>query len=532
MRKQVFTFTLVSFFFALVSINVSAQKYGNFPYEESLLNGKPDEMTLPTSHPGTTNSAVFNDDGLQLTPNAQYTFGAVFLNNRQFTSVNGIRIEFEYMVYGSTGAGGDGLCVFLFDKEIKNPTIGAHGAGIGYAYNRAVFNDTHRDKRMTGLTGAYLGVTLDEFGNNKGLRFQGESRVNGIPYSGSGISGVINGMVDGKYNTRNQVTLRGAKGIAYTPPGMTDGYTGYPVLITQSTYDAERFGFVLDHGSTDARYKMINDYKGNTFTISGRGKFTDDSSDAYRKATVELFPVPDDVAGDGFYVTVKIQHGQVLDTLIYDYQYKQNFDYQENAYPEEGSGDNNASDIIKRVPLVGTLNATIPDTLRIGLAASTGLETNFHVIKHLKISLPRAAEANDDDAVTNQGISITILPLDNDIAYNGAIARDQVGDKAYLDETTFRFIDDNGNVVQGNSYTNPQEGTWSYNPATKEVTFSPNPRFYGMAKVLYDIKGGKLTENPYKDEAYRSLHAAIDVEVIRNPARNTISNKMVTIKLE
>lgn len=514
----------------LISNTVSAQRFGNFPYEETFLRGKPGNISFPSSQLGMKNRARFINNGLQLTPDSLSCFGAVFINDRQFTSVNGIKVEFEYMVYGDTNVGGDGLCMFLFDNNVANPTIGAHGAGIGYAYNRAPF--VNSGKRMTGLEGAYLGVALDEFGNYKGLRLQGESRVGGIPYGGT-FQGSVYGMIDKEYNTRDQITLRGAKGVDLGLNGLSDGFTGYPVLITQST--TSKFGVEIDHdhSAKDGRYKLTSDYAGNYFRISGGGYFIDDTSLAYRKAFIELFPsYNSNNVIDGFLITVKIQHGKVLDTLIYDYHYKTSFTYQENAYPSGSGGDNNNSDMIRLDPIRRILDASIPDVFRIGFAASTGEERNFHIIKNLKITLPRAAEANNDMAETDQGVSVTIDALANDIAYDGEIKREQVGKREYLVESTFEFKDSQGNK-QGHSYAAP-EGTWTYNSNTGGVTFTPKPAFTGYAKVFYDIKGGKYTSDPYDDEAYRSALATITVTVKENtnPSRNLISNKMVTIKLE
>lgn len=517
-------------------LNMNAQRFGSFPYEESFLKGDPGNISFPASQiSGVPNSADFTDEGLLLTPNIKTSFGAVFINDRRFTSVNGIRVEFEYMAYGSTGAGGDGINMFLLDAKVKNPTIGAHGAGIGYAYNRS-YNGIlkeidHRKSRMKGLSGAYLGVAFDEFGNYKGLRFQGDSRVGGIPYNGT-IQGTTRGMIGSEYNTRNQVTLRGAKGpVIDASLGLGDGYTGYPVLITQATNDRNGVE-IMPYETNKSIYKTFSTYTGNLFTISGGDRFTDDSNEAYRKAIVELYPVPDDQPVGGFYVTVKIQHGKKTDVLISDYHYKETFWYAENAYPNGGQGDNNSTDIIRLEPVYRQLNAHIPDTLRIGFAASTGEETNYHIIKNLRITLPGGAEAYDDYAETDQGKVITILPLDNDLAYNGTIKRDQIGNRDYLVDATFRFRDVQNKIVPGYTYTNPNEGTWTYDPFFAKVTFMPKPSFYGDAKVDYDIKGGKYTIDPYLDEAYRSLPATITVQVNQNPARDIISNKMVTMDLE
>ncbi len=534
--------------------------YGDFPYEQSLLNGSVPDIEFPVSQQPASNpnqAAFLPNIGLQLTPASQYSFGAIFVDKRQFSSGMGIKIEFEYMMYDGTG--GDGMTMFLFDASIPQNQleIGAHGAGIGYAYNRS-YNGIKEIKgqyidfskyRMKGLNGAYLGVALDEFGNYKGLRLQSDSRVNGIPYSGT-FSGTTRGMKDGKYNTQNQVTLRAGKGPTFSTAGLGDRYTGYPVLITQSTNNRDTYlgnntipGFILDGAQNPSKYDLITNYNGELFTISGGSHFTDPSDPAYRKAIIELFPAPRvNDQTDGFLVTVSIQHGQRTDVIISDYHYKEKFWYAENAIPDGSGGDNNGDDLARLDPPQRELDAKIPSFLRIGFAAATGLQTNRHIIKHLKISLPRAAEADDDFASTNQNVSVSLLPLENDIAYDGPISKTQIGQPHYIDVNTFRFRSIDGTVITGDTYTDSDGNTWkfTYENATSpmdrtvRVTLTPHPSFSGEAKIKYDILGGRFTPDPYADPAYRSLSATITVEVIKSPIvyRNTISNKMVTIKMK
>lgn len=523
-------------FYGASNIMAQQSRYGIFPFEESFLGSTTapagvEKAAIASGVVGMENSANFTLEGVQLTPNASKKFGAIFLKDQHFTSELGIFIEFEYMVYGGTG--GDGLCMFLFDAEIENPTIGANGAGIGYAYNRAYNGIPQRNFRMPGLSGAYLGVALDAFGNFKGLRYQGESRVSGIPFSIS-----VSGSLRAEDNKQNQVSLRGARGPAMGIVGMEVGYTGYPLLKTQGTYDEVITNPITTITMDEAdlsKYKITQEYKGNRFKINGDGKFSGPGDAAYRKAMIELFPAGANPGG-GFYVTVKIQHGAVVDTLIYDYQYKTTTRYQENATTATGGDSNSATDLPLQDPTVNrivNLNTSVPDSLRIGFAASTGEKYNFHVIKNVKITLPRAAEANDDSAKVNQNFSsATIYPLVNDYGYEGPISRGQVKSPEHINPATFRFIDENGDPLT-NPYTN-NDGTWTYNETTEEVTFRRGAGFSDKAEIRYDVYGNKTTANPYSDPAYRSPHATIGVYVDPDApviTRNTIINKMITTKL-
>ncbi len=544
---------LILFFLLGININyVHSQisKYGNFPYEESCLNGKPDDFTFPTPQGNKLNQAKFtNGVGLHLTPVSQSTFGAAFIRNRQFGSKNGITIEFEYTISG--GDGGDGLCMFLFDASVKAPAIGAHGAGIGYTYNQTIHSH-YLNQKFEGLRGAYMGVAFDVYGNYKTLRYLRNEMRGGIPYKKQDNSSIISESKEKKYDTGNQVTIRGARGSAInhvtnvhyqaivgsSDPGMReykkngvtvgeDGLTGYPVLITRSTNATH--GFVLD---SDGKYIELSPYTGNLFSING----------GYRKAIIEIFPVEDTTPGGGFYITVKIDHDGQIDTIINDYHYKESFLYQENGMiPFQYNSDTPKDP----PPAPYTLNASVPDSLRIGFAAATGEKTNNHIIRNIKIALPRAAEAYDDDLEIFKGQTATFYPLVNDIAYNGTIRRNQTGSFDHIDPREFRFIDNNGNVkklVSGQTVLicNMPEGRWTYditgitNNSSAIATFTPNAGYEGVATIQYDIKGKDDTPNPYADEAYRSLHAKMSVSVITNPnpTKNTITNKMITVRFK
>src|SRR5690606_10520738 len=160
--------------FLFNSISLYAQDVTRFPYNISFRSTiQPTGIERPNAG---TNSAAFTNDGLRLT-NTTSQFGAVALDGVSFNSTNGIEIEFEYSMFGGTiydGSYGDGLSVFLYNASVPL-NIGARGAGLGYSYNRA-YSPT--SARTSGLSGGYLGIGLDEFGNFKGRRYQGDSRIN------------------------------------------------------------------------------------------------------------------------------------------------------------------------------------------------------------------------------------------------------------------------------------------------------------------------------------------------------------------
>lgn len=99
-----------------------------------------------------------NGDGwLRLTSNTGNQAGYGFFNTA-FDIRQGVVIQFDYATWGGTGA--DGYSVFLFDGAITPATfqVGASGGSLGYAPKTVA-------PISPGLSGGYLGIGIDEFGN-------------------------------------------------------------------------------------------------------------------------------------------------------------------------------------------------------------------------------------------------------------------------------------------------------------------------------------------------------------------------------
>lgn len=461
---------------------VTAQAYGSFPYNQPFTSGtQPTEISLLTPQNSGTNATTFTTNGMQLTSASNSQFGAVYINNKQFTSSNGIKIEFEYGMYGGTGA--DGISFFLFDAAVTTPVVGAKGAGLGYGYNRA--KELYKTSRETGLTGGYLGIGLDAYGNFKSQVFQGERRVNGV-------TTVLS--AEGSH-----VTLRGKQGTLDLTNGLGLGYTGYPVLNTQSTLNGATGAATINPATgaytTGAGLADNFDLRTATFT-------TNPNNADYRKAFIELIP---NGAG-GYFITVKIQHGTTISTVIDNYWYRTSYVYNENANPDITDLDN--SDV-QGANTTYTLDTSAPSSFRIGFGASTGGLNDVHIIRGLKVTLPYAAISADDAFSMCANSIATVNPFTNDVAYAGLVTGPPASSSANVDPTSFQFIDAAG-TAQGTSYTQTGVGTWTYNSSTQLVTLTPVTGYTGTASVKYNIKG--LT-SPYNDEGYRSESSTITATI-------------------
>lgn len=504
--------TVMAFAVLMISsLSLKAQLFGDFPYNQTFLSAtQPAEVTKPAG--SGTNAATFTTTGLQLTPAQNSQFGAVFINDKTFNSSVGIKISFEYSIYGGTGA--DGLILFLYDAAVT-PVIGATGRSTGYSYLRT--NDTYAAQRADGLTGAYLGIALDAYGNSKNRVFQGDARLNGVTTISDG------GPVWD--NAASHVTLRGARGKFINNNGLGLGRTGYPVLRTQGTLsgvNAVNGGAVL--GATGT-YSFVGGI-GDNFNLRS-GVYTTDPTDAnYRKAFIELFPN----ALGGFNVTVRIQHGMTVTTVIDNYWYRAdaNMLYTENANP--ASTDFNTSNT-RGTSTLQSVDSRVPASFRMGFAATTGALNDIHKIWKLNVVLPYAAEASDDQAGTCKLVPVVVDPYANDVAYTGPTTGTPTASKSNIDFAAFQFLkEDETPATDPYSLTNTQ-GTFVYSPSTGKVTFTPKQGFVGTASVAYTIKGKNNGINqPYGDEGFRSGIATIYVKVnkcqiITNPMLPSKSNQ-------
>ncbi len=131
---------------------------------------------------------------LRLTSNgnnqATYAYNNTAINAANST----IAVQFSYASYNGSGA--DGLTFFLADAS-KPFGVGAYGGSLGYAQKTAAGGATN----INGMSGGYIGLGIDEYGN----------------YS-SATEGRVGGVGTGLYP--NAIALRG--------PGQ--GLTGYDYL--------------------------------------------------------------------------------------------------------------------------------------------------------------------------------------------------------------------------------------------------------------------------------------------------------------
>ncbi|WP_251040606.1 hypothetical protein [Chryseobacterium sp. ISL-6] len=496
----------------IFSQNIRAQNEQGtgYPYFVSFTQGLQPQEAYKVTTSGVQNDATFTTDGLRLTRSVNNISGGVILADRIFKSDQGIKFEFEYVIYGGGSNGGDGISIFLIDGSIPKEqlNIGSYGGGLGYTH---VMRISRWGGNLEGLRGAYLGIGLDEFGNFKTSWRQGDRTRNGL--TDVSIAG-----------WRSNITLRGKRGNQYLSSSEPAGYNGYPLLYSAATNVAassNNRSVYLDVQT--GKHVGIKNPNFSQFNIESGGNSIpqSDTDVRFRKAYVTLVPNP----SGGYNITLEIQHGNVKEKIVDNYYYPTSLKYTENAM------QNNQ---------VRTLDTSPPATFRIGFAASTGAAKNIHLLKNLGVSKPYAAEVTDDLFEGCPKIKSIYSPLLNDAAYSKKNEQNPpTASYDNIDFNSFRFLDINGNVIPnivGGVYTN-NEGTWTYYPSTGKLSFKPADGFTGVAQIRYDIKGGGRdgTEIPYNQEDYRSMPGLIQVNISNsnNCSKScVISNKNVTQKIK
>ena len=221
-----------------------------FPYCEPFSDGVLPANTI-LGGSASLISGIAGGGVLRLTSNQEYQNGFVYLDI-PFPSTFGIKASFEYFSYGGND-NADGLTFFMFDADVTSFQPGAFGGALGYAQGVNSQSINH-----PGLSGAYIGIGLDEFGN---------------------FSNAIEGK-DGRDFRPNSVVVRG--------PG--DGFSGYDYIAGKRTDEA-----VSGLPAADQ------------FPISSGGwstnRVTDPNKAGYRKVFIDLQPAE---SGTGFVLNMEM----------------------------------------------------------------------------------------------------------------------------------------------------------------------------------------------------------------------------------
>lgn len=245
--------------FILLSLSVLAQ----FPYTETFKKTAAPGIVFGGSATSFLTAGVVSGDVdgtgyLRLTDATNYQKGYIY-GNTSFPTTFGLKASFEYFTYGGDGA--DGICFFLFDASVSSFSIGSFGGSLGYAqFNSPV---------SSGVSKAYLGIGLDEFGNfanpTEGRQGGPGFRANSVVLRGSG-DGSAATATNYPYLTSRQTSAMTpafniSGGTTRSPLPSSAGYRKVDLLMKPRTGGG--YDITVDitvGGTTPSTYTVISSY--------------------------------------------------------------------------------------------------------------------------------------------------------------------------------------------------------------------------------------------------------------------------------
>jgi type IV pilus assembly protein PilY1 len=151
---------------ATVWSNYYSSRQDSDPYLVGGTLGYLGSSSVPASGATQTADAV-NSGALRFTNGRSYGHqerGAI-VSASTFDTGQGIQVTFKTVTDrgdsgGAGGDGADGISFFLMDGSVTPTAIGATGGSLGYSCTNEAGNVPY-----DGLTGAYIGLGIDEYGN-------------------------------------------------------------------------------------------------------------------------------------------------------------------------------------------------------------------------------------------------------------------------------------------------------------------------------------------------------------------------------
>ena len=270
---------------------------------------------------------TYTKDGWLRLTNAATGQATNILNNTAFPSSTGFQVSFDFrqsggIAYkgqpGENSGTGDGIAMYLVDGSQTKATAGAPGSGLGYAAGGTGQTGTAGQTCSTpGVSGGYLGLGLDAFGNFASPNF-GNGGGQNLGGSEIGLRGSGNGCQDTYANRYHWVTGTPATlrtGPASTTTGGTD-----PAGVANSQYKRVSITVVPSPGQVQvtvamSALKLKTDVPG-PMTQVFQGTLYDNQNQVPIPATLKLGFSASTGAATDFHDIRNIQVASLTDTSI------------------------------------------------------------------------------------------------------------------------------------------------------------------------------------------------------------------------
>jgi hypothetical protein len=223
-------------FFILTTMFATEAK-AQFPYVETFKNSTAKNLVISGAAKLTAAASIDAAGAgyLRLNENATSNVGYAYSND-SFPSNYGLTTTFEFFAYkpGATGTNqADGMTFFLFDASVNAFRPGGTGGSLGYAQYYTT----------PGMAKAYMGISIDEFGNFSSATDGSKNGGPGQRKSSVAIRGPGNGkaVTDYVYQT----------GVTTTDAAYNVGFNGFTQRYPDSTNaNYRRIKIIMTPGST------------------------------------------------------------------------------------------------------------------------------------------------------------------------------------------------------------------------------------------------------------------------------------------
>jgi type IV pilus assembly protein PilY1 len=365
-------------------------------------------------------------------PQGYFESGAILSNFSFPLSSQGIQVTFVTETYEGDSGGGDGadgISFFLQDAS-QAPDLGATGGSLAYSCSNVNNDNTHfrtsgRARGYDGLTGAYVGVGIDEYGNF----LNGSNSTLGLAPSSTGdntASGASNLPGGGVNFQGNRISIRGAGSVAwgwlsakypaYYPASFTNDQASAAVQATCQTGYVQKYNAVAGTFSPVTPLIPVADYPALAYSNVPGVQIANESA-IYRGngSTAQLtsrYGVP-------ISYSLKITPAGLL-TLSYSY-------------------DGGASISVISGYNIVTNNGALPANVRFGFAGSDGGATNIHEVMCFQatpqVTSQSSATGNQKQSSPVETGTQVYFSYYDPTTWSGSVASDSL------------FTDSNNNVV-------------------------------------------------------------------------------------
>ena len=328
---------------------------------------------------------------LRLTNGGPYyaEHGAI-ISTTPFSAANGVKIKFKAVSYigdGSNGDGADGITFFMLDANAPTgwtgswpPTVGSWGGSLGYTCSNS-------NSPYVGLTGGYIGLGIDEYGN----------------FTNSGDN-----TATGPGQAPGEIGLRGNGSVSWPWLNFVNS-TYYPsslssTLQTQAVLNTCKTGTLWNYSSGTGVNTGVSLPTGpnsgaatSTYNVAGEWQYGD-----YGYITRYVLPSGTKIAYENNDQATARTNAQPIDYTLQITGSQTNPPYQLSLTFSINGG---APQVVLNPTAIGGTNGVLPSSLYFGFAGSTGGSNNVHEILCFQAD---PANVSDSSASANMPLDRTI----------------------------------------------------------------------------------------------------------------------------